>query len=223
MPHPQPATRPTISYGSGVRLSVPVIADSETIHALYTAAQTTAVAELRAVAEDLGLTPPTEHHTWAIGWTGPVSEPDRRLVWYDPDKLHAIDAMIDRITAEHPDLTAMIVIQGACWDDWVVAFTADDLEAEDDPGTAGGETGIPAASGDSSTALDGSEGRDDPKTRLVDVPLPQPAHETDAASCKDRAGPRSARKHRDDQDRSADTGMDSAAPADAADTEVQGQ
>lgn len=124
-----PARTPPIrvDYTPGVVLGIPVVAEGEAIGRLYDYAQTASGPSLSDVARQLGITPPSTQHRWAIGWSAPAGpEPTPRLVWYDPDKLAGIDAMVRRIAAEHPHVTEVIVAQGPGWSDWTVAFCGED-------------------------------------------------------------------------------------------------
>lgn len=171
---PEPAGGPTVRYSNTVRLSVPIVADGETIRALEAVADPTATARLETVAQRVGLVPPSAHHTWAIGWSGPASAPDRRLVWYDPDKLRGIRAMIDTVAAAHPALSEVTVVQGAGWDDWGVYFTADNRDGADGPDEVeDGEADTPASDAMVGGGSDEETGeREVAGERLLEEPVP---------------------------------------------------
>lgn len=113
--------RPLVVYRPSVVLSLPIVADRDVIDQLYDYAQTASGLSLSTAARQLGITPPSSRHRWAVGWSAPTDpELPSRLVWYDPDKLASIDATVRRIAAEHPEVDEVTVVQGTGWDDWAV-------------------------------------------------------------------------------------------------------
>jgi hypothetical protein len=153
---PPAARSVSVTYAPGVLLSVPIIADETVLDQLYAHSQHANGLELRALALHLGITEPSRHHQWVIG---KEQSDGTRLVWYDPEKLAAIDDEI-RYCIEHfgPDVALVVTQCGPGWDEWDVDMTGVDVEADpwvqaivdkdapagDEPGTA---ESAPAAAG----------------------------------------------------------------------------
>lgn len=128
---PPAARGVSVTYTPDVLLSVPIIADEEVLDRLYAHSRHGNGLELRALALHLGITEPSRTHQWVIGWEQAAGDRPARLVWYDPQKLAAIDEEIHYLTEHCGPGLALEVTQGLGWDEWEVVIT--DADAGDDP------------------------------------------------------------------------------------------
>lgn len=117
-----------ITYAPGVLLSVPIIADEDLLDRLHANSKHRNGLELRAIALHLGITEPSRHHQWVIGWEQLNGDRPARLVWYDPEKLAAIEEEIQFLTKHYGPDVALEVTQGPGWDDWEVVITSSGTE-----------------------------------------------------------------------------------------------
>lgn len=101
------------------RLTVPIIADKRDLDQLYEHAERTGGPGTRALADELGIIPPSTTHQWRLGWV-PCADGSRHLAWYDPNKHEAITAAINEAVRARPDAAEIRIDHGHAWDEWTV-------------------------------------------------------------------------------------------------------
>lgn len=124
-------TDPTVRYHHTVVLGIPLGVDGHVYNEIDSQFSLAAPPELAAYAQRLGANPPTTEPGWLIGrQQSTCAHNNGTLVWWRPDKLDAIDSMVEAATQDDPELTDLTVMQGPGWDELFLVTGAPTGDAE---------------------------------------------------------------------------------------------